>query len=121
MAVHLSAEMLQRRLFTEGSARSEESNRQRLLKRAASGDDLREQTYDGSRRERPRVSILKSVDDLSLALGTIDRSPAFETADLACQLRALIYQPQDVIVDSIDAVTQLLERIGHGDQECAGK
>ena len=74
-----------------------------------------------SARQRAGVALLQSVYHLCLALGAIDRPPAFEAADFARQLRALVYQPQDVIIDGIDAVAQLLERIGHDCYWLAGR
>jgi hypothetical protein len=114
--------VLERGLFAEGSARPQEGHRKCFLDGAAGRYDFREQVRHGVGRQWTGIVLLQPAHHLGLALRAIDRPVPFHVADLARQLCALVHEPQQLVVDGVDAVAQLLQLIRHdGARSQAGR
>ncbi len=105
---HRVPEVLQHRLLRERPLRPEECDFERLLLREAGGHDLAEQPYDLLVAQRPLIARDDVAQHLRLALGLVELDGAqlvralLRYADLLCELRALVEERVDLLVDPID-------------------
>jgi len=118
--MYLAAEVLERRLFAERAARPEEGH---------DNDSSIARHADITSVNRCATAFADNGPGFWLcnrrttcASRSDDRSARrLDLADLTRNLRTLVHEPQQLVVDGVDAVAQLLELIGHAQVRHAGR
>src|SRR5258706_598020 len=107
------AELLGERHLAESALRPKVGDRERLLERAAGGDDLGEKPRERIVRERPAVGVRDPAQNLGLALGAVGAAVRLQLADGGSARRALVQERGDLLVERVDRGAVLGDVVGH--------